>query len=39
MLTDFQNSSAIRLSSKLVMKESLNSSPHLKRVAILPCEI
>jgi len=39
MLTDFQNSFTVRLSSKRVMEESLNIPPHLKRVATLPCEM
>jgi len=39
MLTDFQNSFTIKLSSKSVMKESLNIPPHLKHVATLPCEM
>jgi len=39
MLTDFQNSSTARLSSKSVMKKSLNILPHLKRVVTLPCEM
>jgi len=39
MLTDFQNSFTVRLSSKQVMKESLNIPPHLKCVATLPCEM
>jgi len=39
MLTDFQNSFTVRLSSKRTMKESLNIPPHLKRVATLPCEM
>jgi len=39
MLTDFQNSFTIRISSKRVMKESLNIPPHLKRVATLLCEM
>jgi len=38
MLINFQNSFTIGLSSKRVMKESLNIPPHLKRVATLPCE-
>jgi len=33
MLTDFQNSFILRLSSKRIMKESLNIPPYLKRVA------
>jgi len=39
MLTNFQNSITVRLSSKRVMKRSLNIPPHLKRVATLPCEM
>jgi len=39
MLTDFQNSFTIRISSKRVMKKSLNIPPHLKRIATLPCEM
>jgi len=39
MLTDFQNSFTIRLSSKRVMTESLNIPPHLIHVATLPCEM
>jgi len=39
MLTDFQNSFIVRLSSKHAMKESLNIPPHLKCVATLPCEM
>jgi len=39
MLIDFQNSFTVKLSSKNVMKESLNIPPHLKRVATLPCEM
>jgi len=39
MLTDFQNSFTIRLTSKRVMKESLKFLPHLKHVATLPCEM
>jgi len=39
MLTNFQNSFTVRLSSKRVMKESLNILPYLKRVATLPCEM
>jgi len=38
MLTDFQNSFTVRLSSKGVMKQSVKIPPHLKRVATLPCE-
>jgi len=39
MLSDFQNFFTIGLSSKCVMKASLNIPPHLKRVATLPCEM
>jgi len=39
MLTDFQNSFNVRLTSKRVMKESLKIPPHLKHVATLPCEM
>jgi len=39
MLTDFQKSFTVRLSRKHVMKESLNISPHLKRVDTLPCDL
>jgi len=39
MLTDFLNSFTVRVSSKCVMKESLNIPPHLKCVAALPCEM
>jgi len=38
MLTDFQNSFTIRLSSKRVMKNSLNIPSHRKRVDTLPCK-
>jgi len=38
MLTDFQNSFTVGLSSKRVMKWSLKTPPHLIRVATLPCE-
>jgi len=39
MLTDFQNSFTVRLSSKRVMQASLNIPPHLKCVGTLPCEM
>jgi len=40
MLTDFQNSFIIRLSSKHVMKKIIKYiPPHPKRVATLPCEM
>ena len=39
MLTDFQNSFTVGISSKRVMKESLNIPRNLKRVATLPCEM
>jgi len=39
MLTDFQNSFTVRLSSKRVMKQLLKIPPYLKRVATLPCEM
>jgi len=39
MLTDFQHSFTIRLSSKRVMKQPLNIPPHPKRVVTLPCEM
>jgi len=41
MLTDFQNSFTIRLSRKfaaVAIRRWLKISPHLKRVATLPCE-
>jgi len=38
MLTDFQNSFTVGLSSKCVMKWSLKIPQHLKRVGTLPCE-
>ena len=39
MLTDFQNSFTGRLTGKFATNSYLNIPPHLKRVAILPCEI
>jgi len=39
MLTNFQNSFTIRLSSKRVMKQSLNIPPHLILVATLLYEL
>ena len=39
MLTDFQNSFTAGLSRKFVTKSYLNTSPHPKHVATLPCEI
>jgi len=39
ILTDFRNSFTIRLSEKLAIKKPLKITPHLKRVATLPCEI
>ena len=38
-LTDFQNSSTVRLISKFATKSYLNMPPHLKHVATLPSEI
>ena len=38
MLTDFQNFFTDRFTSKYATKSSLSISPHLKRVAELPCE-
>jgi len=38
-LTDFQNSFDDRLSSKFAVKWWLQATPHLVRVATLPCEI
>jgi len=37
VLTDFQNSFTIRLSRKFVTKSYLNTPPHRKRAATLPC--
>ena len=39
MLTDFQNSFTGRLTGKYATNSYLNIPPHLKHVAILPCEI
>jgi len=39
ILTDFQNSFTVRLSSKLAVKWLLKIPPYLKLVATLPCEI
>ena len=39
MLTNFQNSFIGRLTGKFATSSYLNISPHLKRVATLPCEI
>ena len=39
MLTNFQSYFTIKLSSKHVMKESLNIPPYLKRVITLPGEM
>jgi len=38
MLTDFQNLSTCRFVSEYATKSSLIISPHLKRIAALPCE-
>jgi len=38
MLTDFQNLSTCRFVSEYATKLSLIISPHLKRIAALPCE-
>jgi len=37
MLTDFQNSLAKNLTSKLAVRSSLTVPPHLDHVATLPC--
>ena len=41
MLADFKNSFTIigLISRKFAMQHSLNTPPHLKRVATLPCEM
>jgi len=39
MLTYLQQPFTVRLSSKFVIKSYLNSPPHHKHVATLPCEI
>jgi len=39
ILSDFQNPFTFRLTGKFVVKVSLQSSPHLTRVATLRCEI
>jgi len=39
ILADFQNSFAVRLSRKFVIKLYANTPPHPKHVATLPCEI
>jgi len=39
MLADFENSFTVIISSKFAMQHSLNTPPHLKRVATLPCEM
>ena len=39
ILTDFQYSFTDRLSRKFATKSHLNTPPHRKRVATLPCEI
>ena len=39
MLTDFQNSFTVTLSRKFVTQLYLNTPPHHKRVATLPCEM
>ena len=39
ILTDFQNSFAVRLTEKFATNSCLNISPRLKHVATLPCEI
>ena len=39
MLTDSQNSFTVRLSRKFITKSCLNTPPHRKRVATVPCEI
>jgi len=38
VLTNFQNSFTLGLSSKCVMKQLLNMPPHLKHITTLPCE-
>jgi len=39
MLIDFQNYFNVKLSSKRIMKESLNIPPYLKRITTLPGEM
>ena len=39
MLTDFQNSFTGRLTGKFATNSYLNTPPHLKHVATVPCEI
>jgi len=39
MLADFKNSFTVTISRKFAMQHSLNTPPHLKRVATLPCEM
>ena len=39
MLTDFQNSFTVRLSSKFLLKSYLSIPPCVKHVATLPCEM
>jgi len=39
MLADFENSFTVIISRKFAMQHSLNTPPHLKRVATLPCEM
>ena len=39
ILTIFQNSFTVRLTRKFATKSSLNTPPHPKRFATLPCDI
>jgi len=39
MFTDFKNCFTSKLSNKSVVKSLLNSPPHLKHVATLPCDL